>query len=61
MKSKSKFRQIWAMPAVIGICIAFGLVTALLGTGILHWLSWTTMLVPIFVLAYFILSGKFGR
>ncbi|MFZ6681989.1 hypothetical protein [Undibacterium sp. Tian12W] len=64
MKSKNKlrqFRQIWAMPVVIGICITFGLVTALLGTGILHWLSWAAMLIPLVVLIYFILGNKLRR
>jgi hypothetical protein len=51
--------QIWAVPLVLGVLTMFGLLAALLGSGIWHWLAWLTLLTPIAVGGWFALvAGK---
>ncbi len=44
------FWQIWLTPIVIGVLTAFGLMAALLGVGIWHWLSWLALIAPLGVI-----------
>ena len=43
------FARIWKMPIVLATLTAFGLLAALLGTGLWHWLSWLALTTPIAV------------
>lgn len=43
------FSQIWGMPIILALLTTFGLLAALLATGIWHWLSWLTMSLPLYV------------
>jgi hypothetical protein len=45
--------QIFLIPAIIAVIIAFGLVSALLGDGIWDALSWLALLLPVVVIAYY--------
>ena len=43
------FWQIWLSPVVLGVLTVFGLLAALLGIGIWHWLSWLSLAVPLVI------------
>lgn len=45
--------QIFLIPAIIAVVIAFGLVSALLGDGVWDALSWLALLLPVVVIAYY--------
>lgn len=45
------FWQIWLAPIAMGMLIIFGLLAALLGIGIWHWLSWLSLTLPLAVIA----------
>jgi hypothetical protein len=45
--------QIFLIPAIIAVIIAFGLVSALLGDGVSDALSWLALLLPMVVIAYY--------
>jgi hypothetical protein len=49
-------KSVWAMPILLAVLTLFGLLAALLGLGIWHWLSWITLCVPLGVVAW-----KWGR
>jgi hypothetical protein len=45
--------QIFLIPAIIAVIIAFGLVSALLGDGVSDALSWLALLLPMVVITYY--------
>jgi hypothetical protein len=50
MSAHHRFWFVWTWPIALGLLSVFGLLAALLGTGIWHWASWlslTTLLVLI--------------
>jgi len=50
------FIQVWGIPILLGVLIVFGLLAALLATGIWHWLSWLSLLIPILMIIFLILK-----
>lgn len=56
-----RFSEIWLWPAVLAVLTAFGLLSALLGTGIWHWLSWVAISIPLIVIGYYWLQDKTRR
>ena len=40
---RARFWFVWRVPTVLATLTIFGLLAALLGTGIWHWLSWLTL------------------
>ncbi len=40
-------RSIWRIPATLAVLTVFGLLAALLGTGVWHWLAWLALAVPV--------------
>ncbi len=50
--SQSTFRKIWRAPLILAALIVFGLLAALLGTGVWHLLSWAALSVPFGVLVF---------
>ncbi|SDK41307.1 hypothetical protein SAMN05192566_1276 [Methylophilus rhizosphaerae] len=56
-----RFSEIWLWPAVLAVLTAFGLLSALLGTGIWHWLSWVAISIPLIVIGYYWLQDKSRR
>jgi hypothetical protein len=46
----TSFRRLWGMPLLMAVLIIFGLLAALLGTGVWHVLSWIALSVPVVVI-----------
>lgn len=46
------------MPFLLGALTLFGLLSALLGTGIWYWLAWAAMSIPVMMMVWKILSQK---
>jgi hypothetical protein len=40
---RARFRSVWRMPMILAALTIFGLLAALLGTGVWHWVSWLTL------------------
>ncbi|SHH81193.1 hypothetical protein [Pollutimonas bauzanensis] len=49
MNAEQHRLRIWGIPAILALVTAFGLLSALLGTGIWHGLAWIALLIPIAV------------
>lgn len=45
--------RIWGMPLLLGALTGFGLLAALLGSGVWHGLSWLALLAPVAVAAVY--------
>ncbi|PLC54368.1 hypothetical protein CR155_08015 [Pollutimonas nitritireducens] len=45
--------RLWGAPAVLGLLTCFGLLAALLGVDIWHWLAWLALAVPVATGAWF--------
>jgi len=43
MRSRRQFWFVWGAPILLGLLSVFGLLAALLGTGIWHWASWLSL------------------
>ncbi|MCW3465686.1 hypothetical protein [Chitinophaga nivalis] len=52
------FLTLWGMPLLLGVLILFGLIAALTGTGIWHWLSWAALCVPLVVLGWYLFKKE---
>ncbi|GAB7564013.1 hypothetical protein LG202_20520 [Methylobacillus methanolivorans] len=48
-----RFMQIWGWPIILALLTTFGLLAALLGIGLWHWLSWVALSVPIGVIGHY--------
>jgi hypothetical protein len=46
---KNTFFHIWKFPIALALLTMFGLIAALTGTGIWHFLSWIALTVPVAV------------
>ena len=44
-------KKVWQIPLLLGCITLFGLLAALLGTGIWYWLAWAAMALPLLVIA----------
>ncbi|MCA1454457.1 hypothetical protein I6F35_14690 [Bradyrhizobium sp. BRP22] len=53
INARRSFTQIFLVPAIIAVIVAFGLVSALLGDGIWDTTSWIALGVPLAVTAFF--------
>jgi len=53
-----RFIHVWGWPMLLALLTAFGLLSALLGTGVWHWLSWGAMAIPLIVIGYYWLINK---
>lgn len=51
MNSRNRFWFIWGVPIVLGVLSLFGLLAALLGTGVWHWASWISLSILLIVIA----------
>jgi uncharacterized membrane protein YagU involved in acid resistance len=54
MNPPSSFRKVWGAPLLLAVLTVFGLLSALLGTGIWHWLAWIAIGIPLVVLAWYL-------
>jgi uncharacterized sodium:solute symporter family permease YidK len=43
-------KKVWGAPLVLALITLFGLLAALLGTGVCYGLSWIAMVIPIFII-----------
>lgn len=55
---RQTLRQIFAVPAVIGVLSVAGLLSALLGDGVWDGLSWFLLLVPVVLWATCLRRGR---
>ncbi|HYG45761.1 MAG TPA: hypothetical protein VEA17_22775 [Bordetella sp.] len=51
MTPRNRFLFIWGAPIVLGVLSLFGLLAALLGTGLWHWASWLSLALLLVVIA----------
>lgn len=50
MSPRHRFWFVWGAPIVLGVLSVFGLLAALLGTGLWHWASWISLTVLLVVI-----------
>jgi hypothetical protein len=50
--TNNHFRRVWFIPLLLALFIFFGLLSALLGTGIWHILAWAALILPLAVLSW---------
>ncbi|MDR5172078.1 hypothetical protein IHQ56_09635 [Methylobacillus flagellatus] len=53
-----RFTDIWGWPILLAVLTTLGLLSALLGVGIWHWLAWASLAVPIIVIWHYWLRPK---
>ncbi|MGB3290025.1 MAG: hypothetical protein WBA83_12185 [Burkholderiaceae bacterium] len=59
MSTREHLMKVWGVPSVLGVLTAFGLLAALLGTGVWHGLAWLSLAVPVLLaLRYWIAPRK---
>lgn len=51
-KTSSNFRRVWTAPIAVAAASVVGLVSALLGDGVLDWISWIGLGTAVAVLAW---------
>ena len=51
-------RRIWAIPILLGVLTLFGLLAALLGAGLWHWLAWAALAIPLAAIVRHVLAKK---
>ncbi len=56
--SPGSFRFVWGAPLLLAAFTVFGLLAALLGTGIWHGLAWLALAIPIIVGLHFSLRPR---
>lgn len=47
---ENKLINLWGIPLVLAVLTLFGLIAALTGTGVWHWLSWLALSIPIVII-----------
>lgn len=55
--NKNRYLKLWGMPLVMAFLSMFGLIAALTGTGIWHWLSWMALATPIITIGWFLFKA----
>ncbi|MBB6112555.1 hypothetical protein [Mucilaginibacter lappiensis] len=45
-------RKVWGIPLILALITIFGLLAALLGTGVWYILSWITLIIPIVTIVW---------
>ncbi len=48
----TQFKKIWTHPIWLGVISLFGLLSALLGTGLWYLLSWIALAIPIVIIIW---------
>lgn len=51
---KNNFLHVWGLPIVLAILSIFGLLSALLGSGIWEVISWIALFIPLSTMAYYL-------
>lgn len=52
MSKNNSRTQIWTIPVIIAVLTVFGLLSALMGTGIWYALSWITLCIPLGIMSW---------
>jgi hypothetical protein len=55
------FRRVWRIPFVLAVAILTGLLSALLGVGGWHVLSWIALSIPLLILFWKIIEAFFFK
>lgn len=50
--SHQQLKKVWEAPALLGVITLFGLLSALLGTGLWSVLAWAAMIAPLVIIAW---------
>ena len=50
--------RVWGTPVLLGVLTLFGLLAALLGTGLWHWAAWVTLAIPIATASFFWMAAR---
>ena len=53
-----RFMHIWGWPIALALLTIFGLLAALLGVGLWHWLSWIALSVPVVLIWHYWLRPR---
>lgn len=46
-KQHTALRRVWGAPLLLGFLTCFGLLAALLGVDVWHWLAWAALAAPV--------------
>jgi len=58
MQNRLNKREVWTVPAILGVLTCTGLVAALISDGPGDVISWLTLAVPVFIVGYCLLPDK---
>jgi len=50
MATKGNFKKVWGIPVLLAVITTIGLILAIIGTGIWHFLSWIALSYPVYVM-----------
>lgn len=53
MSPRQQFWFVWGAPIYLGLLATFGLLAALLSTGLWHWASWAALTWPLLVIGWY--------
>lgn len=53
MTTMANYLRIWKYPALLATLTLFGLISALVGSGVWHYLAWISLIIPVGVAVYF--------
>lgn len=46
--ARKQMIKLWGMPIILGVLTMVGLISAILGVGFWHYISWLTLSVPLY-------------
>lgn len=55
------FWHVWTIPLLLGVVSLWGLLSALVGDGLLDFFSWVTLSIPLLAIGRFILKPTSGK
>jgi hypothetical protein len=55
------FKKVWKLPLLMAGLIVFGLLSALLGTGVWYPIAWLNIFIPLAVIVWYWLKARIGK